>query len=300
MNKVILTTDSGMCVRPKKDSIIIPAQVVSSDGFSFPDNGTISNKEILDNMKNGTVYKTSSPLLGDYESVFRKELKEGNDVIHLSMSRGISAGSVNSANLIASDLNELYENKVHVIDSLTGATGGTLLYELAYEEIVKSNAPTNEIVEKLYELKKKIKTSFYVPSIEGYVRSGRDKSNSHLKDSVKLMASHLAKFANFKFRVDFHESGDLFLKKVFRSTEIKGMLKMVMDIVNDKTIEMYDPRLVAVGSLYKDKVDMEEIKKYLLSFNYFKEVIENDIGSVVAAYGCNDLSGISLIKKIIP
>lgn len=300
MNKVILTTDSGICAKKKDESIIIPAQVVSSDGFSFPDNGEVSNKQILDNMKKGIVYKTSSPLLGDYEDTFKKVLEEGNDVIHLSMSSGISAGSVNSANVIAKELNSQYNNKVHIIDSLTGATGGTLLYELAYDEIVKSSEPTTELVKKLNELKKKIKTSFYVPSIEGYVRSGRDKSSSHLKDSVKLLASHVAKFANFKFRVDFHENGDLFLKKIFRSTEVKGMEKMVMDIVNDKTIESYDPRLVALGSLYKDKVDMEKIKEYLLSFNYFKKVIENDIGSVVAAYGCNDLSGIALIKKTHP
>ena len=72
---------------------------------------------------------------------------------------------------------------------------------------------------------------------------------------------------------------------------------MVKEIVNDKTIENFDPSFVAIGSLYKDKINIEKIKEYLLSFKYFNEVIENDIGSVVAAYGCNDLSGIALIKK---
>ena len=75
------------------------------------------------------------------------------------------------------------------------------------------------------------------------------------------------------------------------------MEKMVKDIVNDKTIENYDPILVVVGNLYKDKVDMDKIKDYLLSFNYFKGIIEEEIGSVVAAYGCNDLCGIALVKK---
>jgi len=297
MNKCVLTADSGICSINKEDSIIIPAQVVSSNGDTFPDDGNISNKEILENTKKGIIYKTSSPLLGDYENTFRKILEDGKDAIHLSMSSGISSGSVNGANIIARDLNDKYQNKVYVIDSLTGATGGTLLYEIAYEEILKNSTTSEEIVRKLNELKKRIKTSFYVPTIEGYVRSGRDKSSYHLKDSVKLLASHFAKVANFKFRVDFHESGDLFLKKIFRSSESKGMKKMVMDIINDKTIDMYDPSLIAIGSLYKDKTDMEEIKNYLLSFNYFNKVIEKDIGSVVAAYGCNDLSGIALVKK---
>jgi len=127
MNKCVLTADSGICSINKEDSIIIPAQVVSSNGDTFPDDGNISNKEILENTKKGIIYKTSSPLLGDYENTFRKILEDGKDAIHLSMSSGISSGSVNGANIIARDLNDKYQNKVYVIDSLSGATGETLL-----------------------------------------------------------------------------------------------------------------------------------------------------------------------------
>lgn len=298
MNKIVLTTDSGICAIQKSDSVVIPAQLMSSDGKNYPDYGQISNEDILNDMKKGIIYKTSSPLLGDYDYSFRSILEEGKDVIHLSMSSGISEGSVNSANLVASELNTEYKNQVHVIDSLTGATGGTLLYELAYRIIANSCEPTEQIVSHLDELKTRIQTSFYVPNAEGYIRSGRDKTSSHVVDGALLTATKLAKAAAFKFRVDFHESGDLQFKKVFRSSDQKGMYKMVMDIVNDKTIETYDPKLVAVGNLHKDKVDMEKIKEYLMSFNYFEEVIENDIGSVVAAYGCNDLCGIALVKKL--
>ena len=60
----------------------------------------------------------------------------GKDVIHFSMSSGISSRSVNDANIMARSLNNVYQNKVYVIDSLTGLTGRTLYYELAYEEIL--------------------------------------------------------------------------------------------------------------------------------------------------------------------
>ena len=252
MKNIVLTTDSGMCALKKEDSIIIPAQIVCSDGKSFEDNGQISNKQILNDMEKGLIYKTSSPLLGEFENTFKSILERGKDVIHLSMSSGISEGSVNGANLIANELNEEYENKVYVIDSLTGATGGTLFYELAYNELINSNLPTDKLVEKLKKLRKLIKTSFYVPNIDGYRRSGRDKTSSHLKDGVLAVTSRLAKLASFKFRVDFHEDGELFLKKMFRSTHTSGMEKMVSEIVNDKTIENFDPRFVAVGNLYND------------------------------------------------
>lgn len=298
MNKFVLTTDSGICAMKKKDSIIIPAQIVTNDGKSYSDDGTITNKQILDDIEKGIIYKTASPLLGDFDKTFRNLLEQGKDVIHLSMGSGISAGSVNGANLIADELNDEYENKVYVIDSLTGATGGTLLYELAYKEISNSNCSIDKIVDKLNNLKKQIATSFFVPNIDGFRRSGRDKTNSHIKDGVLAVTSKVAKIASIKFRVDFHENGDLYLKKVFRSPTVTGMDKMVKDIVNEDNIENFDSTCVALGSLYKEKVNLEEIKKYLKSLDYFEEIIEQDIGSVVAAYGCNDLCGISLVKKM--
>lgn len=298
MKKFVLTTDSAICPRKKEGSIIIPTQIICSDKKSYPDNGIISNKQILEDMEKGIIYKTSSPLLGDFETTFRHELEKGKDVIHLSVGSSISAGSVNGANLIANQLNEEYKNKVYVIDTMTGGTGGTLFYELAYEKIINSSHSIETIIEELNNLKKYIKSSFYVPNIDGYIRSGRDKTNSHIKDKILNTTSKIAKIASFKFRVDLNDNGELYLKKVFRSPVASGMKKMVTEIVNEDNITNFDPSYVALGSLYKDKVDLEEVKKYILSFDYFKDVIEQDIGSVIAAYGCNDLCGISLVKKM--
>lgn len=298
MKNFVLTTDSAMCAVKKIDSIIIPTQIIDNQGNSYYDNININNKKILEDMSNGIIYKTSSPLLGDFERNFRSILEKGKDVIHLSVGANVSQGSVNGANLIANELNEEYKNKVYVVDSMTGATGGTLFYELAYQDILKSNLPTEKIVDNLNKLKKQIKTAFYVPNIDGYVRSGRDKTKSNLKNTVLSTTSKLAKLAWFKFRVDLNDNGELYLKKFFRSSTAQGMEKMVTDIVNKDNINTFDKRLVAIGSLYKDKVDLEKIKQYLNSFKYFDNIIENDIGSVIAAYGCNDLCGIALLKKL--
>ena len=297
MGNVIITTDSAICPRKKEGSIVIPTQIINSDKKSYPDNGIISNKQILQDMEKGIIYKTSSPLLGDFETTFRHELEQGRDVIHLSVGSSISAGSYNCANLIANQLNDEYKNKVYVVDTMTGGTGGTLFYELSYEKIIKNNDSIENIIEELNNLKKYIKSSFYVPNIDGYIRSGRDKTNSHIKDKILNTTSNIAKMASFKFRVDLNDNGELYLKQVFRSSVGSGMKKMVTEIVNENNITNFEPSYVALGSLYKDKVDLEEIKKYLLSFGYFKDVIEQDIGSVIAAYGCKDLCGISLVKK---
>ena len=40
---------------------------------------------------------------------------------------------------------------------------------------------------------------------------------------------------------------------------------------------------------------MEVVKFYLSQ--YFDQVLEREIGAVVAAYGCPDLCGLALVKK---
>lgn len=298
MKDFVLTTDSAMCVLKKDNSVIIPTQVIDSNGISYCDNININTKKILEDAKNGIIYKTASPLLSDFKKSFESVLNQGKDVVHLSVGSSISQGSVNGANMIANELNKKYKNKVYVVDSLTGATGGTLLYELAYQQILENKLSTKDLITKLNELKKQIQTSFYVPNIDGYIRSGRDTTKSSLKSSILSTTSKIAKMASFNFRVDVNNSGELYLKKIFRSNTEKGMQKMVTEIVNENNIDTFDNNYVAVGSLYKDKVDLEKIKEYLNSFKYFKNIIENDIGSVIAAYGCNDLCGIALMKKL--
>lgn len=291
--KTVLTVDSGICPIPREDTIVIPAQVISSSMDTYRDNGKeISNREMLES---GNRYYTSAPLMGDFEETFRRLLSSGVDVVHLSMSSGISEGSVNISQLVADICNEEYTNQVYVVDSLTGATGGTLLYEVIYQQLLTSNLSGKELCSALEKLKKKIQTSFYVPDASGYVQSGRDRSSSHLVDHALSWSTRLANLTSLKFRVDFHENGDLYLKKIFRSSSKNGMLQMVKDIVNDETIENYDLQRAVVGNLYPKDVDMEVVKSYLAQ--YFDQVLEREIGAVVAAYGCPDLCGLALVKK---
>ena len=101
MKNIILTTDSAMCPIKKGNSIVIPTQIMDNKGNSYCDNIDIDNKKILEDMNNGIIYKTSSPLLGDFDKTFRSILEKGMDVIHLSVGSSISQGSVTEANLIA-------------------------------------------------------------------------------------------------------------------------------------------------------------------------------------------------------
>lgn len=291
MKKVVITTDSGMC--PIDESNMISGQIIDECGNSYRDVREINNRTIIDS---DMIFKTSSPLVGDYEDKFIECLESKKDVIHLSMSSGISEGSFNASNLVAKQLNDEYENKIYVIDSLTGATGGTLINELAgYLASLDLNA--KDIIELLESVKKRIQTSFYVPDPSGFIRSGRNKSESCLKEKALLVGLKTVLRTGIKFRVDINDEGNLYTKRILQGSTNGEMFKLVKNIINENNKHLYDPNYIVIGNLLQKKVDMDELKNYLKNLNYFKKIIDKNINGVVATYGCYDLCGISLVKK---
>lgn len=294
MNKIVITTDSG--IDPINTENMIPGQIVENDKKCYRDMFDITPQQILEKTKLGSKFKTASPVLTDYEDKFRQLLKENDEIIHLSMSSGISEGSVTSSKLIATDLNEEFGERIHVVDTFTGATGGTLINEIA-NNLVNEGYTTKEIINILNDIKTRIHTSFYVPNPEGFIRSGRNKSELCLKDKALLIGAKASIMAGIKFRVDFNNEGNLYTKGIIRKKINQGMIKIVEDVINDRNKEAFEDKYVVIGNVNEDKVNMQEIIEYLKSLNYFDQIIRKDINGVVACYGSNDLCGISLVKK---
>ncbi len=271
MNKIILTSDSG--IDPTNEQNMIPALIIENGEKTYKDCLEINSSKILKRIKEENVFTTSSSLLGDYYNMFSKIFENGDDVIHLYMSSGISEGSFNFAFLTANTLNEEYNNKVYVIDTLNGATGGTLIYNIA-DGLIKKEYSAKSIIEYLNILKNNILTSFYVPDPKGFIRSGRNKSELCIKDKAILMGL-----------------------KIFKSKRKDGMMKLTQNIINEQNKYEYDSKIAVVGTVKERYVLIDDIITYLEDLNYFDKITRKDINGIVAAYGSEDLCGISLIKK---
>lgn len=271
MNKIILTSDSG--IDPTNEQNMIPALIIENGEKTYKDCLEINSSKILKRIKEENVFTTSSSLLGDYYNMFSKIFENGDDVIHLYMSSGISEGSFNFAFLTANTLNEEYNNKVYVIDTLNGATGGTLIYNIA-DGLIKKEYSAKSIIEYLNILKNNILTSFYVPDPKGFIRSGRNKSELCIKDKAILMGL-----------------------KIFKSKRKDGMMKLTQNIINEQNKYEYDSKIAVVGTVKERYVLIDDIITYLEDLNYFDKITRKDINGIVAAYGLEDLCGISLIKK---
>lgn len=294
MSKIVITTDSG--IDPTNIENMIPASIIENGNISYRDMVDITPIEILEKAKKGSTFKTSSPILTDYENKFRELLEEYDEIIHLSMSSGISEGSVNSSRLIADDINSEYGDKVHVIDTLTGATGGTLLSEIA-NNLVSQGLNSKDIINTLNDIKSRICTSFYVPNPEGFIRSGRNKSELCLKDKALLIGIKASLMAGIKFRVDFNQEGNLYTKGIIRKKTSQGMIKIVKDVVNNENKHLYDNQYAVIGTINEEQVNMNDIIEYLESLKHFNQIIRRGINGIVACYGSSDLCGISLVRK---
>lgn len=101
------------------------------DGKSYDDDlyASITPQAFFDMIKAGAQPTTSQVSVGDYVALWEPFLKEGKDVLHLTLSSGIS-GTYNSACVAAGQLKDAYpERTVRVVDSLAASAGFGLLVE---------------------------------------------------------------------------------------------------------------------------------------------------------------------------
>ncbi len=144
------------------------------DGKEYTDDlgQSMDFKSFYQAMRDGAMTKTSQPNADEYEKYFEGFLKEGIDVLHLSLSSGIS-GAVNSAFIARDILRERYpERKLYVVDSLAASAGfGLFMEELADLRDAGKN------IDELYEFAEKNKNLlnhwFFTTDLTYLVRGGR-------------------------------------------------------------------------------------------------------------------------------
>lgn len=142
---------------------------------SFIDDGgqSISLKDFYQAMRDGASTKTSQVNIEEFTEYFRNLLQvENKDILHLSLSSGIS-GTYNCARLAAEQVMEEFpKRKIYVVDSL-GASGG---YGFFVEWLCDLRDEGYDI-KKLYDFaeanKLRIHHWFYSTDLTFYVRGGR-------------------------------------------------------------------------------------------------------------------------------
>lgn len=146
----------------------------SIDGMQmFDDLGkTMPLDQFYERMKGGAETSTSQVNASEYEKYFEKFLKDGKDILHVTLSSGIS-GSYNSALLARENLKERYpEQKLIVLDSLAASSGyGLLMDKLA--DLRAEGKSIDEVAQWTEANKLKVHHWFFSTDLTFYIKGGR-------------------------------------------------------------------------------------------------------------------------------
>lgn len=128
--------------------------------------------EFYSAMKQGADTKTSQVNVTEFEEYFESFLKQGKDILHVTLSSGIS-GTYNSANIAKDNLLEKYpDRKIYIVDSLTASSGfGLLVDKLA--DLRDEGKDIDEVYHWALANRLKLQTWFFSTDLTFYVKGGR-------------------------------------------------------------------------------------------------------------------------------
>lgn len=177
MSKYIISAETTTDLTEEKlkqlDVLYINYKYMIDDKEYIDDFGkTITYKQFYNAMRQGALTKTSLVSKERFIEYFKPILKEGKNIVHLTLSSGLSKTYEQCVEAAKELQKEYPNNKVHVIDSLGASSGFGLLVDKASE--LKAEGKTfEEIIDWLEKYKYSVHYWFYSTDLTYYVRGGR-------------------------------------------------------------------------------------------------------------------------------
>lgn len=137
MENYVLFTDSTCDLTPdlvqEADIHVLP-MTFTLDGQSYrnyPDNREMAPKDFYDKLRSGSMSTTSQVTIADFEDAFAPFLEQGQDILYLAFSSGLSGTFQASKIAIESLLERFPERRIVSVDSLQASMGeGLFAYTL--------------------------------------------------------------------------------------------------------------------------------------------------------------------------
>ena len=201
----------------------------SLNGVEYKDDlwMTMKPEDLYKRMLAGEEAKTSQVGLSEYIDHFRKYLQEGKDVLHCTLSTGIS-GTYNAAVLAAKQLrDEFPDRKIYVIDSLAASSGYGLLMEGVADKR-DEGLSVEELAKWTEEHKLNVVHWFFSTDLTFYIRGGRVSKTAGFVGQVLSICPLLN--VDFKGRLIPREK--VRTKKKVLKRQLEKMIELADDGVN--------------------------------------------------------------------
>ncbi|MBQ9742370.1 MAG: DegV family protein [Ruminococcus sp.] len=245
------------------------------DGKTYIDDlgETTDYAKFYQSMADGAMTNTYQLNQNDFADYFRELLAEGKDILHFSLSSGLS-GVSNSARLAIEAMKEEFpDRKILLVDSLAASSGFGMLVEKA-SELRAEGKTLEETYDWIEANKLKLHHWFFTTDLTYFVRGGRVSKASGFIGGV-LGICPLLNVSN--------------IGKLIPRYKIRGKKKVIAEIV-ERMKECADGGLDYSGKVYMSqsacRADAEEVAK-LVKEN-FKNIDGDvnicDIGTTIGSH----------------
>lgn len=261
------TCDLSAELLEKYDISILPLHILLGEKECEDGNGISPDEIYRWSDENKTTPKTSAPSMDRAMDLMRPYVEEGRKMICFSISEEMST-SGNVMRLAAIELEA--EDQVTIINSANLSTGiGLLVIEAAI--LAKEGKSVQEIVQKIEELKPRVRASFVVDTLTYLYRGGR--------------CSGLAAMAGGALKLHpriIVEDGKMIPGKKYRGKMNKVLLSYVKEMEEDLK-QAKKERVFITHSGCSPEV-IEEIRSYLQSLDVFEEILITRAGGVISSH----------------
>lgn len=234
---------------------------------------TMNMDDFYKAMVDGASTSTSQINAEEYMEYFEQFLKEGKDVIHLSLSSGIS-GTVNSAIIAQKTLAEKYpDRKIYVVDSLAASSGfGLLMDKIA--DLRDSGMEIDELYNWVEENKLRVHHWFFTTDLTFFVRGGR----------VSKVSGFVGNLLNICPLLNVDNNGKLIPREKIR-TKKKAMAAAVkkMEEFADKGLDYDGKCYISMSACREDA----EVLASMIEEKFPKidgKVLINNIGTTIGSH----------------
>lgn len=264
----------------KENNIELIPMELNIKGKTIVDDKTLNLHEFYENLRKGELPTTSMINPTIYEEIFEKHLKNGDDVLYIGFSSGLS-GCFNASLLAKNNLEAKYSTKVHCFDTKSASMGIGILTIKALEYI-KNGDTIEEIINKLTQLRERVCILLGVDNLFHLERGGR------ISKALAVIGTTL----QLKPIIKVNEDG-----KLINFKKVMGKKKLIQTFY-DYFVKYHDgAELENVYVISMDSLkDANELKaKIDTSYNINSQIVE--LGTIIGTHTGADALAIIFISK---
>lgn len=226
-------------------------------------------KDFYNRMREGGVAKTAAINPDSFMTVFENELANGNDILYLAFSSGLST-TFNSSNIAMNELREKHpERKMVSVDTLCASAGQGLCVYLASQK-QQMGATLEEVAEYIESIKLNISHWFTVDDLVYLKRGGR------VSPTVALVGAILS------IKPVLHVDNEGHLINMAKARGRKASLSALADKYGELRNNEYSD---AIFISHADALSDAKYLRDLIKSRYNADVnIITDIGPIIGAH----------------